>query len=155
MPFGLTNAPAVFQALIKDVLRDFLNQFVFVYLDDMLIFSQSLKEHQSHVCLVLQRLLEDKLYVMAEKCEFHTKKVSFLGFIIEEGQVRTDLDKIKAVAEWPVPVNPKQLQRFLGFANFYLRFIKDFSRVVAPLTRLTSSAVQYVWTSRPERNLVN
>lgn len=79
MPFGLTNAPAVFQALINYVLRDFLNRFVFVYLDDILIYSQSPEEHQNHVRLVLQRLLENKLYIKAEKCEFHTKKGQFLG----------------------------------------------------------------------------
>ncbi|KAI3354966.1 hypothetical protein L3Q82_004757 [Scortum barcoo] len=96
MPFGLTNAPAVFQALINDVLRDFLNHFVFVYLDDILIFSRSLKEHQSHVHQVLQRLLENRLYVKKEKCEFHTSRVSFLGFIVERGQVQADPEKVDA-----------------------------------------------------------
>ncbi|KAK7918601.1 hypothetical protein WMY93_009885 [Mugilogobius chulae] len=146
MPFGLTNAPAVFQSLINDVLRDFLNRFVFVYLDDILIFSQSHAEHQIHVRQVLQRLLENKLFVKAEKCDFYSSKVSFLGFIIEQGQVKADPEKIKAVIEWPIPENRKKLQRFLGFANFYRRFIKDFSRVVAPLTKLTSPSVQYFWT---------
>ena len=107
MPSGLTNAPAVFQALVNDVLRDVLNRFVFVYLDDILIFSQSLEEHQEHVRLVLQRLLENKLYVKAEKCEFHARKVSFLGFIVGEGQLQTDPEKVRAVAEWPVPENTK------------------------------------------------
>ncbi|KAK7910478.1 hypothetical protein WMY93_015162 [Mugilogobius chulae] len=93
MPFGLTNAPAVFQALINDVLRDFLNRFVFVYLDDILIFSKTLQEHEQHVRQVLQRLLENKLYVKAEKCEFHARKVSFLGFVVESGQVKADPEK--------------------------------------------------------------
>lgn len=150
MPFGLTNAPAVFQSLINDVLRDFLNRFVFVYLDDILIFSQNLAEHQSHVRQVLQRLLENKLFVKAEKCDFHSSKVSFLGFIIESGKVKADPEKIKAIIEWPIPDNRKKLQRFIGFANFYRRFIKDFSKVVTPLTKLTSPSVQYKWTSEAD-----
>ena len=87
MPFGLTNAPAVFQALINDVLRDFLHCFVFVYLDDILIFSRDPVQHTEHVHLVLQWLLENRLFVKAEKCEFHVPSVQFLGFIIESGQV--------------------------------------------------------------------
>lgn len=110
MPFGLTNAPAVFQALVNDVLRDFLNRFLFVYLDDILIFSHTLCEHISHVRLVLERLLENKLFVKVEKCEFHVSSVNFLGYVIEGGQVKTDPEKIRAVTEWPKPTTLKQLQ---------------------------------------------
>ena len=151
MPFGLTNAPGVFQALVNDVLRDFLNRFVFVYLDDILIFSQNTSDHVSHVRQVLQRLLENKLYVKAEKCEFHVSTVSFLGFIVEKGQIRADPGKVRAVAEWPTPTNRKLLQRFLGFANFYRRFVKNYSKVVAPLNKLTSTLVPFCWTSEAEQ----
>lgn len=99
MPFGLTNAPAVFQALVNDVLRDFLNRFVFVYLDDILIYSKSLSEHRNHVCQVLQRLLENKLYVKAEKCHFHSDTVDFLGYVFMSGQMKTDPAKVKAVLD--------------------------------------------------------
>ncbi|KAI3365894.1 hypothetical protein L3Q82_000868 [Scortum barcoo] len=128
MPFGLTNAPAVFQAMINDVLRDMLNRFIFVYLDDILIFSRSLPEHTQHVRQVLQRLLENQLFVKAEKCEFHVSKVSFLGFIIAPGQLHPDPSKIKAVENWPTPSTRKKLQQFLGFANFYRRFIRNYSK---------------------------
>ena len=138
MPFGLTNAPAVFQCLVNDVLRDMLGRFVFVYLDDILIFSQSQAEHIQHVRQVLQRLLENRLFVKAEKCEFHASTVTFLGHIIAQGQVRMDPEKVRAVMDWPKPENRKQLQRFLGFANFYRRFIRNYSRIAAPLTVLTS-----------------
>lgn len=97
MPFGLTNAPAVFQALINDVLRDMLNRFVFVYLGDILIFSRDINEHVVHVRTVLQRLLENQLFVRSEKCEFHVSSVAFLGYIVEKGQLKPDPAKIKAV----------------------------------------------------------
>ena len=146
MPFGLTNASAVFQTLVNDVLRDMLNKFVFVYLDDILIFSRSFEEHVQQVRLVLQRLLENRLYVQAEKCEFHLSSVQFLGFVVERGQIRTDPAKVQAVADWPNPTNRKQLQRFLGFANFYCRFIRGYSSVASPLTSLTSVKTQFSWS---------
>ena len=124
MPFGLTNAPAVFQDL-NDILRDWLNRFVFVYLDDILILSHNLEDHHQHIRQVLQRLLENKLFVKVEKCEFHVSSVSFLGYIIESGEIKTDPEKVRAVVDWPRPSNRKQLHRFLGFAHFYTRFIRD------------------------------
>lgn len=145
MLFGLTNAPAVFQALVNDVLRDFINRFVFVYLDDILIYSKYLSEHEQHVRLVLQRLLENRLFVKGEKCEFHVQTVSFLGYIIEQGNFWPDQAKVKAVVEWPEPPNRRQLQRFLGFANFYRCFIRDYSKIALPLTHLTSPKVPYLW----------
>uniref|UniRef100_A0A3B3H4X2 Gypsy retrotransposon integrase-like protein 1 n=1 Tax=Oryzias latipes TaxID=8090 RepID=A0A3B3H4X2_ORYLA len=145
MPFGLTNAPAVFQCLINDVLKDMINKFVFVYLDDILIFSPDLDTHVQHVRTVLQRLLENQLYCKAEKCEFHTKQTRFLGHVVSPGGVQMDSAKVKAVLEWPVPSGRKQLQRFLGFANFYRRFIRGFSGVAAPLHKLTSAKVRFVW----------
>lgn len=129
MSFGPTNAAAVFQALVKDVLRDFLSHSVFVYLDDILIFSQNLEEHILHVWQVLRRLWENKMFVKQEKCEFHVPSVTFLGYILEGGQVRPDPAKVQAVMEWPQPNSWKQLQKFLGFANFYRHFV---NHVVAP-----------------------
>ncbi|KAI3370277.1 hypothetical protein L3Q82_025062 [Scortum barcoo] len=110
--------------MINDVLRDMLNHFIFVYLDDILIFSRSLPEHTQHVRQVLQRLLENQLFVKAEKCEFHVSKVSFLGFIIAPGQLHPDPSKIKAVENCPTPSTRKK--QFLGFANFYHRFIHNY-----------------------------
>lgn len=147
LPFGLVNAPAVFQALVNDVLRDMLNVFVFVYLDDILIFSPSIEIHVQHVRRVLQRLLENKLFVKAEKCKFHANSISFLGSVISAEGVSMDLDKVRAVTEWPVPDSRVALQRFLGFANFYRRFIHNYSQIVAPLTSLTSSRTRFVWSS--------
>ncbi|KAL0149577.1 hypothetical protein M9458_055104, partial [Cirrhinus mrigala] len=150
LPFGLTNAPAVFQALINDVLRDMVNRFVFVYLDDILIFSSSLQVHAQHVRQVLKRLLENQLYVKAEKCVFHAKSVSFLGHIISAEGIKADPAKVRAVAEWPTPDSRKALQRFLGFANFYRRFIRNFSLVAAPLTALTSPKIPFRWNCQAQ-----
>ena len=151
MPFGLTNAPAVFQTLVNDILRDYLNLFVVVYLDDILVFSRTPKEHTAHVRLVLQRLLENRLLVKAEKCVFDAPSVEFLGHIVEKGQVQADPKKVRAVEEWARPTDRTQLRRFLGFANFYRCFIRGFSRVAAPLTALTSTLCPLSWTPEAER----
>ncbi|KAI2653179.1 Transposon Tf2-6 polyprotein [Labeo rohita] len=146
LPFGLSNAPAVFQALVNDVLRDMIDRFVFVYLDDILIFSPSHQDHVQHVRQVLQRLLENQLFVKAEKCEFHVKSVSFLGHIISVEGIRMDPAKVRAVSDWLTPDSRKVLQRFLGFANFYRRFIRNFRQVSAPLTALTSTKIKFSWS---------
>lgn len=118
MLFGLTNNLAVFQAIVNDILRD--------------IFSRSVVEHERHVKLVLQRLLENRLFVEAEKGEFHVNTASFLSSIIKQENLRPDPVKVQAVLEWSTPPNCKQLQRFLGFANVYRCFIHDFSKIVSP-----------------------
>uniref|UniRef100_A0A672F8Z2 Gypsy retrotransposon integrase-like protein 1 n=1 Tax=Salarias fasciatus TaxID=181472 RepID=A0A672F8Z2_SALFA len=147
MPFGLTNAPAVFQNLMNDILRDMIDRFVFVYIDDILIYSRSPGEHTQHVRQVLERLQKNQLYIKAEKCEFHQHTVSFLGYIISQGEMTMDPVKLSAVQNWPQPENRKQLQRFLGFANFYRRFIRDYSKIAAPLTALTSTSRPFMWTA--------
>ncbi|XP_061550331.1 uncharacterized protein LOC133411694, partial [Phycodurus eques] len=145
MPFGLTNAPAVFQNLVNDVLRDMLNVYVFVYLDDILIFSPDEETHIIHVRSVLQQLLQNQLYVKAEKCEFHRASVSFLGFVLAQGEVKMDPCKVDAVINWPTPTSRKDVQRFLGFANFYRKFIRNFSSIASPLHDLTSPHKHFAW----------
>lgn len=151
MPFGLTNAPAVFQNLVNDILRDMLNRFVFVFLDDILIFSKNQSEHVHHVQSVLRRLLKNSLYVKAEKCEFHVSSLSFLGYVVAEGSMQMDPAKVSAVTSWPAPESRKKLQQFLGFANFYRRFIRGFSAVAAPLTALTSTKQPFKWNPAADK----
>ncbi len=127
-----------------------LDQFIYVYLDDILIFSHSLQEHVQHVRRMFQRLLENGLYVKAEKCVFHAQSVPFLGYIVSVEGMRMDPDKIQAVVDWPTPDSHKALQRFLGFANFYRRFIHSFSQLAAPLTALTSTKTLFRWSSAAE-----
>ncbi|KAI2644119.1 Transposon Tf2-9 polyprotein [Labeo rohita] len=155
MPFGLSNSPGVFQALVNDVLRDMVDQFIYVYLDDILIFSSSLQEHVQHVRRVLQRLLENGLFVKAEKCDFHAQSVPFLGYIVSAEGMRMDPEKIKAVVDWPSPDSRKALQRFLGFANFYRRFIRNYSQLAAPLTALTSPRMAFRWSDAAEAAFAN
>ncbi|XP_045555675.1 uncharacterized protein [Salmo salar] len=121
MPFGLTNTPAMFQALVNDVLRDMLNRFVFICIDDILVFSRSAQEHVLHIRQVLQCLLEKQLFVKVKKCEFYRSTIVFLGYIISNGSVQMDPGKVRAVMDWPQPTSRVQLQRFLGFVHFYRR----------------------------------
>ncbi len=148
MPFGLVNSPSVFQSFINDVFRDMLDHYVIVYIDNILIYSETLQEHIQHVRSVLQRLIKYQLYAKLEKCEFHTTSVAFLGYIISQEGVAMDESKVHAVLNWPLPSNIKELQRFLGFANFYRRFIRGFSSIAAPLTNMTKKGLHRLqWTA--------
>ncbi|KAI2662149.1 Transposon Tf2-9 polyprotein [Labeo rohita] len=148
MSYGLVNAPSVFQNFIHEVLQDFLHQSVIVYIDDILIYSRSKAEHRHHVAEVLQRLREHQLYLKAEKCSFHQSSVHFLGYIIDRHGVRMDEGKVNAVVSWPEPKTIKELQRFLGFANFYCRFIKNYSLITSALTNLLKGHPKtLIWTS--------
>ncbi len=136
MPYGLVNAPSVFQDFMHEVLREFLHHFVIVYIDDILIYSRSLAEHRHHVAEVLQQLRKYQLYLKAEKCIFHQPSVHFLGYIISNGGICMDKGKVEAITSWPRPTTIKELQRFLGFSNFYRRFIANYSSITSPLTDL-------------------
>ncbi len=142
MPFGLANSPSVFQSFINDVFRDMLNRWIIVYIDDTLIYSKSLEDHVKHIRAVLRRLIDHQLYAKAEKCEFHQESVSFLGYVISSGGVAMDDKKVRNVVNWPQPATLKELQRFLGFDNFYRRFIRNFSMIAAPLTSMTKKGSQ-------------
>ena len=153
MPFGLVNAPGVFQAFVNDVLRDLLFHCVYVYLDDILIFSTNIDEHKQHVRTVLQRLLEHRLFVKGEKCVFNANTISCLGFIVTNGHLLMDPAKVSAVLDWPQLSSVKQVERFLGFANFYRCFIRNFSTLAAPLTALTrKSPTLFSWSLEAERD---
>lgn len=145
MPFGLTNAPATFQALINDTFRPYLDIFVVAYLDDILVYSETEKEHINHVRLVLQKMRERHLFAKASKCEFHADQVDYLGYIINREGVSMDPSKIDSIQDWPVPESVKQVQSFLGFTNFYRRFIKDYSKLTTPLTRFTRKGEPFIW----------
>jgi len=148
MHFSLTNAPATFQCYMNSIFSDILDQYVVVYLDDILIFSKNPEEHQKHVLDVLERLKKHGLYVKPEKCEFSVKSTEFLGFIISPSGISMSQSKVDAILKWPAPKNVKQIQSFLGFANFYRRFIYNYSNIVIPLTRLTRKGIPWDWTNK-------
>jgi hypothetical protein len=140
MPYGLMNAPSLFQAFVDEIFRDLHGQGVVVYIEDILIYSTTCAKHVSLVRRVLGRLLEHDLYVKAKKCLFFQQSVSFLGFRISTSGVGMDGDRITAVRNWPTPTTVKEVQRFLGFANYYRRFIRGFGQVAASITSLLMGA---------------
>ncbi|KAG0155742.1 hypothetical protein PDIDSM_2915 [Penicillium digitatum] len=146
MPFGLTGAPASFQRFINDTLREYLDCFCTAYLDDILIYSRTRAEHIEHVRKVLQRPREAGLFAKLSKCEFCVSETKFLGTIIGEDGIRMDPDKIETIVNWKTPTCLTDVQAFIGFGNFYRRFIRDFSKVIAPLVRLTKKDVRFEWT---------
>jgi transposase InsO family protein len=146
-PFGMANAPSTFQRYINWTLRDFLDEFASAYIDDVLIFTDgSLTKHRQHVRQVLERLKNAGLQLDIDKCEFEVKSTKYLGFIVEAGKgVRMDPDKVKAILEWQAPTSARGIRSFLGFANFYRRFIQNFSDIVRPLTALTHKGALFAW----------
>ncbi|SYW84477.1 uncharacterized protein UHO2_04416 [Ustilago hordei] len=150
MPFGLANAPAHFQSFINDIFRDIIGIYVVVYLDDFLIFSDTEEAHVKHVTEVLTRLRSNRLFAKLSKCEFHTKTVEFLGYIIKLTGIEMDPEKVRTVKEWPMPESIHDIQRFLGFANFYRRFIAHFARIAKPLTALVKPIEQFKKFELPE-----
>jgi hypothetical protein len=137
MPFGLTNAPAQFQAYMNEALSGLVDITCIVYLDDILIFSDTEKEHEAHVKEVLQRLREAKLFVKLSKCEWHTQRTEYLGYIVSPEGVSVDTNRVKTIQDWPKPRTVRDIRVFIGFMNYYRRFIHGFSKLALPLTKLT------------------
>ena len=133
MPFGLTNAPATFCTLMNKIFHPYLDRFVVVYLDDIVVYSHTLEDHVQHLRTVFQVLKENELYVKKEKCSFAQQRVHFLGHIIEGGKLKMDPKKIQAIIEWEPPTKVSELRSFLGLVNYYRHFIPDYSKKAAPL----------------------
>ncbi|KAL0556381.1 hypothetical protein IC582_004894 [Cucumis melo] len=152
MSFGLTNAPAVFMDLMNRVFREFLDTFVIVFIDDILIYSKMEAEHEEHLRMVLQTLRDNKLYAKFSKCEFWLKQVSFLGHVVSKAGVSVDPAKIEAVTGWTRPSTVSEVRSFLGLAGYYRRFVENFSRIATPLTQLTRKGAPFVWSKACEDN---
>jgi hypothetical protein len=150
MSFGLTNAPAYFMYLMNKVFMEYLDKFIVVFIDDILIFSKNEEEHDEHLRLVLQKLRENQLYAKLSKCEFWLKEVSFLGHIISEGGISMDPSKVESVLSWNTPQNVSDIRSFLGLAGYYRRFIEGFSKIAKPMTELLEKGKTFEWMPRRE-----
>ncbi|GJX54862.1 putative reverse transcriptase domain-containing protein [Tanacetum coccineum] len=150
MPFGLTNAPAVFMDLMNRVCKPFLDKFVIVFIDDILIYSKNKKEHEEHLKAVLELLKKEKLYAKFSKYEFWIPKVQFLGHVIDSQGIHVDPAKIESIKDWESPKTPTEIRQFLGLAGYYRRFIEGFSKIAKSMTKLTQKGVKFDWGDKQE-----
>ena len=137
MSFGLTNAPTYFMNLMNKVFMEELDKFIVVFIDDILIYSRRVEEHELHLRVLLNKLRAHELYAKFSKCEFWLQEVTFLGHIITAEGVKVDPEKVKAISEWKQPTNVTEIRSFLGLAGYYRRFIEGFSKIARPMTALT------------------
>ncbi|GJS07797.1 putative reverse transcriptase domain-containing protein [Tanacetum coccineum] len=148
MPFGLTNTPAVFMDLMNRVCKPYLDKFVIVFIDDILIYSKNNQEHEEHLKLILELLKKEELYAKFSKCEFWIPKVQFLDHVIDSQGIHVDPTKIESIKDWASPKSPTEIHQFLGLAGYYRRFIKGFSKIAKPITKLTQKKVKFDWGSK-------
>src|ERR1043166_9111822 len=151
MPFGVTNAPAVFMDLMNRVCRPYLDKFVIVFIDDILIYSKNKKDHENHLRTILELLKNEKLYAKFSKCEFWIREVQFLGHVVNESGIHVDPAKIEAIKKWEALKTPTEVRSVLGLAGYYRRFIENFSKIALPLTQLTQKSKEFVWGEKQEQ----
>ena len=152
MPFGLTNAPAAFMDLMNRVFKPYLDLFVVVFIDEILVYSRSGEEHRRHLSIVLQTLRDKQLYAKLKKCEFWLDRISFLGHVVTKDGISVDLGKVDAVANWRRPSTVTEIRSFLGLAGYYRQFIEGFSKFALPMTKLTQKGVKFEWSDECERS---
>ncbi|GJU25708.1 putative reverse transcriptase domain-containing protein [Tanacetum coccineum] len=150
MPFGLTNAPAVFMDLMNRVCKPYLDKFVIVFIDDILIYSKDKKEHEEHLKAILELLKKEKLYAKFSKCEFWIPKVQFLGHVIDSRGIHVDPAKIESIKDWASPKTPTEIRQFLGLAGYYRRFIEGFLKIAKSMMKLTQNGIKFDWGEKEE-----
>jgi hypothetical protein len=153
MPFGLTNSPSTFMSLMNEILKYFIGKFVVLYLDDILIFSKTKEEHLRHLTLVMRILQLEKLLINLKKSSFMKTKLIYLGFVIYSNELKMDLEKVRAIVEWPSPRSMFEVRNFHELARFYRKFIKDFSGICAPMMDTMKKKHKYFkWMEEAERS---
>ncbi|GJS68398.1 putative reverse transcriptase domain-containing protein [Tanacetum coccineum] len=150
MPFGLTNAPTVFMDLMNRVCRPYLDKFVIVFIDDILIYSKTKEEHDAHLRLSLELLKKEELYAKFLNCDFWLSKVQILGYVIDNEGIHVDPAKIESIKDWESPKTPTEIHQFLGLAGYYRRFIEGFSKIAKPMTKLTQKSVKFNWGEKED-----
>jgi len=150
MPFGLCNAPSTFMRMMNDILRPLLDVCVIVFIDDILIYSETEQQHHINVCNVFDLLRQNKLYVKLSKCEFFKQEVEFLGHIVGNGQIKMCPSKVDAILNWPTPTSVTDVRSFLGLCNYYRKFIRGFSTIALPLTDATKNDITFIWASKQQ-----
>jgi hypothetical protein len=150
MSFGLTNALTYFKYLMNKVFMEYMDKFVVVFIDDILVYSRGEEEHEEHLRLALQKLRENRLYAKLSKCEFWMKQVGSLGHVISKGGISVDPSKVQDVLSWNAPMSVGDIQSFLGLAGYYRRFIEGFSKISKPMTKLLEKDKKFKWTSACE-----
>ncbi|GJX81075.1 putative reverse transcriptase domain-containing protein [Tanacetum coccineum] len=150
MSFGLTNAPTVFMDLMNRVCKPYLDKFVIVFIDDILIYSKNKEEHEEHLKLILELLKKEELYAKFSMCEFWIPKVQFLGHVINSKSIHVDPSKIKSIKDWASPKSPTEICQFSGLAGYYRRFIEGFSKIAKSMTKLTQKNVKFDWGEKEE-----
>ena len=148
MPFGLTNAPTAFMDLMNRVFRPYVDQFVMVFVDDILVYSKDRENHDTHLRVVLETLRKERIYEKLSKCEFWLREVSFLGHIVSEEGIQVDPKKVEVIIEWKPPRNVMEVCSFLGLVGYYRRFVKGFSMTAALMTRLLQKNVKFKWSEK-------
>ena len=146
MPFGLTNAPAAFMKLMNTVFQEYLDKYVIVFIDDILVYSKSKGEHDWHLRVVLNKLPEQQLYAKSSKCSFWQREIGFLGHIVSKAGVAVDPEKIVAITKWPTPGSATEVRSFLGLAGYYRKYVKGFASTAKLMTMLTGKDVKFVWS---------
>nr|GEV87659.1 RNA-directed DNA polymerase homolog [Tanacetum cinerariifolium] len=152
MPFGLTNAPAVFMDLMNRIFHEYLDKFVIVFIDNILVYYKTKEEHEEHIRIVLWTIRQKKLYMKFSKCEFWLGQVAFLDHIVSADGLTMDPAKVKAITKWPRPKIVTEIRSFLGLAGYYRRFVEGFSCLALPLTKLMRKGEKFVWDEEREKS---
>jgi hypothetical protein len=150
MPFGLINTPSTFQGLMNDIFRPYLKKFVLVFFDDILVYSHNVEEHDRHLKMVFETLVQHKLFAKQSKCKFASREIEYLGHIVSDQGVHADPSKLESMIKWPRPNTLKSLRGFLGLTGYYHRFIRGYGAIAGPLTRLLKKGA-FKWDSEVEQ----